>query len=57
MDATANDVPKGFDVQGYPTVIFLKGSDKKNPIPYEGQREEADMIKFIQDHASTKFSL
>jgi protein disulfide isomerase len=57
MDATANKVPAGFDVQGYPTLFFVKGNDKKNPVPYEGQREEKDMIKFIQQHASTQFSL
>ena len=57
MDATANKVPSEFDVKGYPTLYFLKANDKKKPISYEGGREEGEMLKFIQDNASKKFTL
>ena len=30
MDATANDVPSGFAVEGFPTIYFAPANDKKN---------------------------
>jgi len=33
MDATANDVPPGFDVRGFPTLYWLP-KDKK-PVQYQ----------------------
>ena len=47
MDATAHDVPKNFDVQGYPTLYFLPAGSKK-PVSYDGAREEKAMIEFIK---------
>ena len=35
MDATANDVPKQFQVQGFPTIYFVPADDKKSPKKYE----------------------
>jgi hypothetical protein len=29
MDATANNVPAGFDVAGYPTIFYLPAGSKK----------------------------
>jgi protein disulfide isomerase family A protein 3 len=37
MDATANTVPKGYDVQGYPTILFLPANTKK-VVSYDGER-------------------
>merc|ERR1711990_916094 len=34
MDATANDVPAGFDVKGFPTIFWVKKGDK--PVSYNG---------------------
>lgn len=56
FDATASDIPSEYEIQGYPTLMFVKGNDKK-PIPYEGDREAQAIVDFIQDHASTKFQL
>lgn len=35
MDATANDVPAGFDVRGFPTLYWLPKNDKSSPVRYE----------------------
>uniref|UniRef100_A0A8K9VFM0 Protein disulfide-isomerase A3 n=1 Tax=Oncorhynchus mykiss TaxID=8022 RepID=A0A8K9VFM0_ONCMY len=35
MDATANDVPQGFDVQGFPTIYFAQAGKKDQPKRYE----------------------
>ena len=56
FDATAHDIPSDFEVQGYPTLMFVKGNDKK-PIPYEGDRDAQAIVDFIKEHASTKFEL
>jgi len=57
FDATAHDIPSEYEVQGYPTLMFVKGNDKKNPINYDGDREAQAIVDFIQAHASTKFQL
>merc|ERR1712242_446362 len=46
MDATANDVPSGYDVRGFPTLFWVP-SDTKKPQPYNGGRELDDFVKFI----------
>jgi len=53
MDATAHDPPAAFEVQGYPTIIFVKGDDKANPVPYEGGRDLESMVDFIKANAAT----
>ncbi len=35
MDATENDVPKQYEVQGYPTIYFAPKNSKNNPRKYE----------------------
>jgi protein disulfide isomerase family A protein 3 len=47
MDATANDVPKTFDVKGFPTIYFVPKGSKNNPRKYEGAREVDDFIKYL----------
>jgi protein disulfide isomerase family A protein 3 len=56
MDATANTVPKGYTVEGYPTILFVSAKDKK-PIPYNGARDEESMAQWIQKHAGHPFTL
>jgi len=51
MDATANDVPAGYDVRGFPTLFWVP-SDTKKPTPYNGGRELADFVKFIDENKS-----
>lgn len=35
MDATANDVPPGFDVRGFPTLYWIPKDAKNKPVRYE----------------------
>lgn len=49
FDATASNVPSGFDVQGYPTLYFVPKGSKK-PISYDGDRSASAITAFIQKH-------
>uniref|UniRef100_A0A4W5Q8F9 protein disulfide-isomerase n=1 Tax=Hucho hucho TaxID=62062 RepID=A0A4W5Q8F9_9TELE len=51
MDATANDVPQGFDVQGFPTIYFAQAGKKDQPKRYEGAHEVKDFIKYLKGEA------
>ncbi len=51
MDATANDVPDGFDVRGFPTLFWLP-KDSKKPVSYSGGRDLDDFVKYIAEHAT-----
>jgi len=51
MDATANDVPPGYDVRGFPTLFWVP-SDTKKAEPYNGGREVDDFVKFIEANKS-----
>lgn len=52
FDATANDVPAQFEVQGFPT-LFWWGKGQA-PQKYESGREIADFTKFIKEKSSDK---
>ncbi|KAL4003030.1 protein disulfide isomerase family protein [Acanthocheilonema viteae] len=55
MDATANDIPKNYDVSGFPTIYFSPANKKDEPIKYEGNRDLNDLIDFMKKHASVSF--
>lgn len=52
MDATANDPPAGYEIEGYPTLVFLRASDKSKKIPYDGPRDAKSMVEFIKAQKS-----
>jgi len=52
MDATANDVPAGFDVRGFPTIFWVKKGEK--PVSYQGGREVDDFVKYIAKAATSE---
>ncbi|EFA76633.1 protein disulfide isomerase [Heterostelium album PN500] len=58
VDATANDVPPELAIRGFPTIKYFKATDKKNPVEYNGQRDLASLVEFIQEHSTQtlKFS-
>lgn len=56
MDATANDVPPEFNVQGFPTLYWLSKDRKNPPIQYQGGREVDDFIKYIAKHSTDGLS-
>lgn len=41
----------GYVVPGYPTVLLFRYGVKATPVPYEGDRSPADLIKFLCRHA------
>jgi len=51
VDATENDTPA--DIKGFPTLIFYPANDKANPIPYDGERSESAMEKWVRKHSTT----
>jgi len=56
IDATANDVEHDkVDVEGFPSLKLFKGGAKDDPIDFMGERETADMMKFLAKHATHKF--
>ncbi|XP_064201545.1 protein disulfide isomerase family A, member 7 [Anguilla rostrata] len=57
MDATANDVPTGYDVQGFPTIYFAPAGKKDTPKRYEGAREVKDFLNFLKKEATNSLVL
>uniref|UniRef100_A0A8D3AWF9 protein disulfide-isomerase n=1 Tax=Scophthalmus maximus TaxID=52904 RepID=A0A8D3AWF9_SCOMX len=51
MNAVNNDVPLGYDVQGYPTIYFAPVGKKDEPIRYQGPRELKDFLNFLKQKA------
>jgi protein disulfide-isomerase A1 len=51
QDATENDVPSEFKVEGYPTMYFVTPSGKVTS--YEGGRTADDIIDFIKKNKET----
>ncbi|TVU29713.1 hypothetical protein EJB05_21293 [Eragrostis curvula] len=52
MDATTNDVPPDFTVEGYPTLYFY--SSGGNLLSYEGGRTAEAIIEFIKKNKGSK---
>ncbi|VDK57736.1 unnamed protein product [Gongylonema pulchrum] len=55
IDATANDAPKNYEVQGFPTIYFAPVGKKEHPIKYEGDRKLDDLTEFMKKHAVVSF--
>ncbi|KAK6471429.1 protein disulfide-isomerase A3-like [Huso huso] len=57
MDATANDVPPNYDVQGFPALYFVPKGSKESPKRYEasllGGREVSDFINYLKREATS----
>ncbi|XP_073003745.1 protein disulfide-isomerase-like isoform X1 [Typha latifolia] len=51
MDATANDVPKDFNLQSYPTLYFNSASGKL--LSYDGTKTAEAIIDFVQKNKDT----
>ena len=55
FDATENDVPEKYKVEGFPTIYFAPSGAKDNPIKYSGNRDLEDLEKFMRKHAVAAF--
>ncbi|SCU96441.1 LADA_0H00958g1_1 [Lachancea dasiensis] len=47
LDATLNDV--NVDLEGYPTLLFYPAGKKATPVVYQGGRDVASFLTFIQE--------
>jgi len=54
VDATANDVP--VEIQGFPTLLLYRTTDKSNPVSYEGERTVEAMASWLQEQTGVKAS-
>eukprot|EP01128_Nolandella_sp_AFSM9_P008360 TRINITY_DN4_c0_g1_i1.p1 TRINITY_DN4_c0_g1~~TRINITY_DN4_c0_g1_i1.p1 ORF type:complete len:474 (-),score=177.59 TRINITY_DN4_c0_g1_i1:75-1496(-) len=54
IDATANNLPSGIDVKGYPTLILFKGGKQ---IPFNGDRDLEAMTNFLVEQSSKPVKL
>lgn len=50
-DATAHAVPKGFDVSGYPTLLFVPAAAHALPQMYTGGRTAEEIVEWIKARA------
>ncbi|XP_058260746.1 protein disulfide isomerase family A, member 8 [Hemibagrus wyckioides] len=57
MDATDNDVPPGYDVEGFPTIYFVPALRKDELKRYEGGREVKDFLNFLKREATNPLVL
>ncbi|XP_041962510.1 protein disulfide-isomerase A3-like [Alosa alosa] len=57
MDATANDIPPPYDVQGFPSIYFAAAGQKDQPLRYEGGREVNDFISYLEKEATNSLVL
>jgi len=56
IDATANDIPPSFGVQGFPTLFFVPAGAKDAPKKYEGGREVDDFFKYLAKEATQELN-
>uniref|UniRef100_UPI00398E96A9 protein disulfide-isomerase A3-like n=1 Tax=Pristiophorus japonicus TaxID=55135 RepID=UPI00398E96A9 len=57
MDATANDVPSPYEVQGFPTLYFAPMGKKQSPKRYEGGREVSDFMNYLKKESTHPLSV
>jgi len=55
MDATANDLPEGYEVEGYPTIYFAKPGRKSAPAKFHGDKTLEELEKFVRERAVLSF--
>ena len=50
IDGTENDLPRGFDFTGFPTIFWVEAGKGAKPITYEGARTIEAFEKYIEVH-------
>lgn len=51
LDATANDIPDLFNVNGFPTLYWFP-KDTKSPVKYEGSRDLEALFNYVAEKAT-----
>jgi protein disulfide-isomerase A6 len=58
VDATEQpDLAQKFDVSGYPTIIYFGKGTEKEAAKYQGARDEAGIVSFINEQAGTHWNV
>ncbi|KAG8181822.1 hypothetical protein JTE90_001476 [Oedothorax gibbosus] len=52
IDATANDYPSEFKVNGFPTILYVPASDKSNIKTFNGERSLKELTKYVNEQLS-----
>jgi len=52
FDADANDVPKGYEVSGFPTIFWQPAGGQ--PVKYSSGRDVDSMTKYVEENATIK---
>lgn len=52
IDATGNDIPDEYKVEGFPTIYFAPANDKDNPLKFDGDRTVEGFTKYLKEHAT-----
>lgn len=55
FDATSNDIPEKYSVEGFPTLYFAPSGKKSTPVKYTGNRELYDLENFLKKNAVKSF--
>ena len=55
IDATENDLPEKYKVDGFPTIYFAPSGRKDEPIKYTGNRDSNGLEKFLKENAVKSF--
>ncbi|KAH3795949.1 probable protein disulfide-isomerase A4 [Dreissena polymorpha] len=55
MDATANDIPDQYKVEGFPSIYYAPANNKESPLKFDGDRTVEGFTKYLKDHATVTF--
>lgn len=53
MDATVNEIPEIYELQGFPSIFFVPKESKDLPKIYQGEREVDAFIEFLAKEATS----
>lgn len=51
IDATANDSPPEYKIEGFPTIYFAPAGKKSTPMKFDGDRTVEGFSKYLEDNA------
>jgi len=54
INAQSNDYPRNLDVNGFPTIFYIRADKKDDPITFTGMRELKDLMQFIGEQRSNQ---
>ena len=55
FDASQNDIPKGFRVEGYPMIFYVPAGKRDAPVPYRSKERTVELLQNFIDENSSVF--